>query len=83
MKCRTVQKKLSAYQDRELKPWEQEKVTDHLAGCRDCRAQYAQLEQIRQTLRDCEDIRPDPWFSRQVVEKIRAPREQPSFTTLR
>ena len=30
MKCRNVQKKLSAYQDRELKPREQEEVSRHL-----------------------------------------------------
>ena len=75
MKCRTVQKKLSAYQDRELKPREQEEVAGHLAGCRDCCAQYAQLEKVRLTLAELAEIRPDPWFYRQVVGKIREPRE--------
>ena len=81
MQCPIVQKKLSAYQDRELKPREREEIAGHLAGCRECRAQYAQLEQIRQTLEEWEEIRPDPWFPGQIVAKIRAPREQPSFTT--
>ena len=76
MKCRTVQKKLSSYQDRELKPREQEEVAGHLSGCRNCRAQYAQLEKVRLTLAELAEIRPDPWFSRQVIGKIREPREQ-------
>jgi anti-sigma factor RsiW len=76
MKCRTVQKKLSAYQDRELKLREQEEIASHLAGCRDCRAQYAQLEMVRLTLAELAEIRPDPWFYRQVIGKIIAPRKQ-------
>ena len=76
MKCHTVKKKLSAYQDQELRPRKQEEVAGHLAGCGDCRAQYEELELIRQALEKLEEIQPNPWFSRQVVEKIRAPREQ-------
>jgi len=76
MKCRIVKKRLSAYQDSELNHQEQEEISGHLAGCRECRAQYAQLEQIRQTLGEWEDIRPNPWFSRQVIGKIKEPQEQ-------
>jgi predicted anti-sigma-YlaC factor YlaD len=76
MKCRTVQKKLSAYQDRELEPLEQEQVTGHLLSCRACREQYAELERVWQTLGELEEIRPDQWFYRQLVRKIKEPREQ-------
>jgi len=76
MKCRSVQKKLSAYQDRELEPREQEQVRSHLLGCQACREQYAELERVWQTLGGVEEIHPDPWFYRQIVRKIKKPREK-------
>jgi len=76
MKCHNVQKKLSAYQDGELEPLEQEQVKSHLLGCRDCREQFAELEGAWQTLGELEQIHPDPWFYQQLVRKIKEPREQ-------
>ena len=70
MKCRSVQKKLSAYQDGELKPLEQEEISRHLLSCRSCREEYEKLERVWQTLGGLEEIRPDPWFYRQLVTKI-------------
>ena len=74
MKCRSVQKKLSAYQDRELEPLEKERVRSHLLSCRACREQHAELERVWQTLGELEEIRPDPWFYGQLVRKIEQPR---------
>ena len=76
MKCHSVQKKFSAYQDKELRPIEQEEVRGHLLSCRSCREQYAELESIWQTMGELEEIRPDPWFYAQVVKKIKQPRVQ-------
>ena len=76
MKCRSVQKKLSAYQDRELKPREQEEVSRHLLNCQPCREQFAELERVWRTLGGLEEIHPDPWFYRQIVRKNKEPREQ-------
>jgi len=76
MKCRSVQKKLSAYQDRELEPKEQEQVKSHLLSCQSCREQYAELERIWQTLEELQEIRPDPWFYPQLVRKVKEPRER-------
>ena len=76
MKCHRVQKKFSAYQDKELKPPEHEEVSRHLLSCRSCREQYAELERLWQTLGEMEEIHPDPWFYRQLLGKIREPREQ-------
>ena len=76
MKCHSVQKKLSAYQDRELKPREQEEITGHLLSCQSCREQYEKLEQVWQTLGEFEEIRPDPWFYPQLVKKVKEPRER-------
>jgi len=82
MKCRSVQKKLSAYQDRELEPTEQEQVKSHLLSCRACREQFAELERVWQTLGEVKEIRPDPWFYPQVVRKIREPRQQGLLPTI-
>jgi len=75
MKCHSVQKKFSAYQDKELKPQEQEEVSRHLLNCQFCREQYAEFERLWQTLGEVEEIHPDPWFYRQVVGKIKESRK--------
>ena len=82
MKCSKVQKKLSAYQDRELESREQEQVRNHLLSCQSCREQYEKLERVWQTLGGLEEIHPDPWFYRQIVRKIRESRKQRLFPSL-
>jgi anti-sigma factor RsiW len=82
MKCRSVQKKLSAHQDRELEPQEREQVRSHLLSCQSCREQYEKLERVWQTLGELEEIRPGPWFYRQLVRKIKEPREQGLLPTV-
>ena len=76
MKCLNIQKKLSAYQDGELKPLEQEQVRNHLLSCQTCREQYAELERAWKIAGQLEEIHPDPWFYGQVLRKIREPRER-------
>jgi anti-sigma factor RsiW len=76
MKCCDIQKKLSAYQDRELEPQEREQVANHLLTCRVCREQYEKLDRVWQTLGELEEIRPGPWFYRQLARKINQPHEQ-------
>jgi predicted anti-sigma-YlaC factor YlaD len=76
MKCHGIQKKFSAYQDKELKPREQEEVSSHLLSCRSCREQYAEVERLWQSLGEMEEIHPDPWFYRQLAGKIKEPRKQ-------
>ena len=76
MKCHNAQKKFSAYQDRELKPREQEEISSHLLNCQSCREEYQKLDLVWQTLAELEEIHPGPWFYRQIVRKIREPRQQ-------
>jgi predicted anti-sigma-YlaC factor YlaD len=73
MKCHSVRKKLSAYQDRELKGVEQEEINNHLLSCRSCREQYAEFERLWQTFGEMEEVHPDPWFYGQVIAKIKEP----------
>jgi anti-sigma factor RsiW len=73
MKCHRVQKKLSAYQDGELKPLEQEEISRHLLSCRSCRKEYEQLDRVWQALGGLEEISPSPWFYPQLVRKLKEP----------
>jgi anti-sigma factor RsiW len=82
MKCSKVQKKLSAYQDRELEPKEREQVRSHLLICRSCREQFAEFERAWQTLGELQEIRPDPWFYPQLLRKIKELSEKGLFPTL-
>jgi predicted anti-sigma-YlaC factor YlaD len=82
MKCRSVQKKLSAYQDRELESREQEQVRSHLLDCQSCREQFSELERVWKIVAQFEEIHPDPWFYRQLVRKIKEPHEQALLPTL-
>ena len=76
MKCHSVQKKLSAYQDKELEPREIEEVRGHLLSCRVCREQFSELERVWKTLEELQEIHPDPCFYRQIVRKITEPRQE-------
>jgi anti-sigma factor RsiW len=82
MRCRRVQKKLSAYQDGELDPREQERVASHMLICRACRVQYEKLERIRQTLAELEEISPDPGFYSQISRRIEQSRQEGWFWAL-
>jgi anti-sigma factor RsiW len=82
MRCSKVQMKLSSYQDRELEPKEQEQVKSHLLSCRDCREQFAELERVWKVVGQFREIRPDPWFYRQVVRKINEHREPGLLPTI-
>jgi predicted anti-sigma-YlaC factor YlaD len=83
VKCRNVQKRLSAYQDRELRPEEQEEFSRHLLSCQSCREQYEKMERIWQTFGEFEEIRPDPWFYPQLSRKIKEPHQEGVLPVLR
>jgi anti-sigma factor RsiW len=83
MKCYDVQEKLSAYQDRELEPRKHEEVRSHLLRCQSCWKEYEKLEGVWQALGQLREVHPDPWFYRQLIEKIREPRESCSVPKLR
>ena len=76
MKCRHVQREFSAYQDGELKPTEQEKVSRHLQDCHSCREQHERIERVWQTMGELEEIRPDPWFYPQLIRKVKETRQK-------
>jgi anti-sigma factor RsiW len=70
MHCRGVQRRLSAYQDGELKAVERERISAHLEDCPACRERYEELEQVWQSLGELREIRPTPGFYSRLVERI-------------
>jgi len=80
MKCKDIQKRLSAYQDGELKPKDQERVAKHLRDCQACQAESARLERVWQALEGLPEIHPDPDFYGQVIKKINEPYERRPLT---
>ena len=71
MKCHSVQKTFSAYQDGEIKGREGEEIRAHVLSCKPCREEYGGLGRLWQIMGDLEEVHPDPWFYGQVVAKIR------------
>ena len=76
MRCHSVLKKLSAYQDGELKPQEKMEVGTHLQSCQSCREEYEKVEQVWQALGELKEIYPDPWFYSQLRNRINEPRQK-------
>ena len=76
MKCRNVQKKLSAYQDNELETHGREQVKKHLLSCQSCREQYVEFERVWQILGELQEIPPDTRFYNQLIRKINQPHPQ-------
>jgi hypothetical protein len=83
MKCPQVQKRLSAFQDGELKPRERKRITDHLQVCEVCRGGLAKLDGLWQALDGLTEIQPEADFYGQVIRKINACNECPSFVGLK
>ena len=71
MKCRQVQKRLSAFQDDELKPQERARVSDHLESCSACRERYEEMGKVWQDLENLKEIPPEPGFYGQLSRKIK------------
>jgi anti-sigma factor RsiW len=70
MRCCNIRKKLSAYQDGELKSKEQARIRVHLQDCPECGREYAALERAWQSLGDLPDIQPGPAFYLELQQKI-------------
>ena len=70
MNCRSVRKKLSAYQDKELFLDEQDRIHAHLQGCPACSKHYEELKHAWEFLRELPDIHPMPGFYLAVCQKI-------------
>ena len=66
--CRHIRKKLSAYQDRELNPAENDAIETHLRMCESCQKEHEALLQTYRMLRSMPEIEPAPGLSRQIMD---------------
>jgi anti-sigma factor RsiW len=68
--CRTIKRRLSAYQDGELGPTDRERVREHLEACLACRGRYEELERVWQILGEWSEVQPTPEFHPGLMRKI-------------
>lgn len=71
MKCKSIQKKLSAFRNDELSPEINREIEIHLETCYACKAVFEQLEDVDIFLDIQNDHRLDPYFLTRVRAKIR------------
>ena len=45
-------------------------LEQHLAGCRDCRTELAQLQLVVQTVRETPDLEPPPWLATRIMARV-------------
>ncbi len=75
MRCRKIQKNLSAYLAGELAQRETERVREHLLACPGCARELAELEELYKKLDRLEDIQPSPGFEAQFWRKVKETRQ--------
>jgi predicted anti-sigma-YlaC factor YlaD len=81
MKCQTIEKKLSAYQDGELSTTENEQIERHLVVCHSCREQHVKLQQTWQVLGEMAELRPSLGFYKHVSKQIGQASQKGIFDT--
>ena len=72
MRCRRIQKRLSAYQDGEIAGEERKRIAAHLEGCPACRSAYAELERVWRSLEKIPEIEASAGFEGRLLERINA-----------
>ena len=70
MKCKYIQKKLSAYLDNEVNDELKEQIYDHVNNCSECSARLAYLQQSWDWLGEEPAIQFNPFFATRVKQKI-------------
>ncbi len=70
MRCRRVQRRLSAFQDGELEPETRVKIEAHLEGCLECRRRYQQLEGLWRSLGALGQVQPSAEFYSRLAKRI-------------
>jgi len=68
--CHKIRQKLSAYQDGEVSQPQRDNIKVHLHNCDSCRKYLADLGQTTQLMNRLPQIKPDPMFTRQVMNKV-------------
>ncbi len=70
MRCKDIENKLSAFQDRQLPPEEVSAVRVHLKNCPKCKQHLAEMEELWQFLGNVEQFDSAPFFWSKLDRKI-------------
>ena len=82
MNCDIIQKRLSAYLDRQMLTGERTDTEQHLRDCADCRADLESLDQVKRLLKTLpHPILPDAVRTAIETETIRRPTWQDNWRT--
>ncbi|MBT3486409.1 MAG: zf-HC2 domain-containing protein [Desulfobacula sp.] len=68
--CHKIRQKLSAYQDGEVSQSQRDNIKAHLGNCDSCRKYLADLGQTYQLINSLPQIKPDPMFTRKVINSV-------------
>ena len=77
MKCKTIKRRLGAYNDGYLSKSELARINQHLAECEDCRRDLRSLSQLADLLRSTGSLELSPDFAEQVWERIEQLQNRP------
>lgn len=70
MKCRKIEKKLSAFLDNELKEKERRKIREHLKICPLCTQKLRELSLIQKFVKELEGIEPSLYLWDNLLKRI-------------
>lgn len=77
MKCKKIQKRLSAFMDGELERLEHERFQAHLQNCKRCQEQLALLSRVDWLLDDAPDMPAQPFFLSRLQARLCSEKSQP------
>lgn len=70
MDCREINRKLSAYQDRELPGSQMAEIKNHLNNCADCSTAFQQMNEVWESLSNVETIESAPYFWTRLSQRM-------------
>ena len=75
MKCKDIEKKLSAYLEGSVSSKEKEGVENHLSSCQSCGKVFEELKRTNALIKGLEQVEPPPWFTQKIMSCIQAEQE--------
>ena len=70
MRCRRVQRRLSAFLDGELSEKQTSRIAEHLSGCPNCQQEVASLSSVWEQLGETHEVDPSPYFWTRLSARI-------------
>lgn len=71
MKCKDIQKRLSAYIEKAVSPQQKTAIDAHLKKCKGCRQDLADLKKTVAYVQQLEEVEPPRWLAQRVMAQVR------------